>query len=238
MSATQSQMQTRVLRRLDATGSSRWDTTAGSTGEIDRTVGFVHWREWKRILNANRHFRLNNVVAATTLTTTGSGTLSFSSFDTGTGDSKKFAYRIITFMREGHNYSQGSIEEYPEGGESAAQSRIWMQQGQTFLFLPVEASITLAVANNDNLWVNWVPQRADVLATAGVAIDFPEGYEEIIEYEAAALLAAKGGAETDETSYFKVMAEEMRADMLQDVSRMAAKPLYMRYSDMALEWGG
>ncbi|MEO5589947.1 MAG: hypothetical protein ABIS03_10210, partial [Gemmatimonadaceae bacterium] len=60
MSVTKAQLRTSTSNIADANGSTRWSTTA-TTGEVDIIMGYVHAREWKRILNAAPYYRTNKV---------------------------------------------------------------------------------------------------------------------------------------------------------------------------------
>lgn len=233
MSLTRAQLRTRCQRVMDAVASTRWDTTAGATGEIDQVLGLVHMQEWKRILNVNRHYRVNKVQP----TSDSDGRIAISSLTTGSADSVKNFYRVLLFARANYPYKTGTVEEWALGETNGVSPRVWYLEGTNIMFLPKEVSTALTGAS-DGIWVNYYPCLVDRLSSDSVTVDFPDGYEGIIAYEAAAILLAKGGAEFDTTQRLKVLAEEMREAMLQDLARTSAKAMRMSFEDTSAQWGG
>lgn len=240
MSMTRTQLRTRTMRRADATTvdagtsySPRWNTTAGATGEVDQIMGFVQQREWKRILNANRFYRINKVQPAV-----GSdGRIAITALSTGTGDTKKNFYRIMLFVRNNYIYSEVPLERWATGEASGDASRVWWREGTDIMFLPKETSVTLN-GTGDGIWVNWTPTRVEDLSADSITVEFPDGYEEILALEGAALLLSKGSVETAEARELRALAEEFRQDMLQDIARTSTNPLRMQYEDSSFAWGG
>lgn len=231
---TRAQFRTRVQRRMDAANTTRWDTTSGTAGEIDQVLSFVFIREWKRILNADRRFRVRRAQP----TTDASGRVTFTALSASlSSDTEKNAYRIIQVVKDGFVYKEVDLETGVLDEINDQNMRVWFREGDRVAFLPVEVS-TAWTGTGDGIWVNYYPTPPDLLSSDGVTVDFPNGYEEILCLEAAAHLLAKGGAEVETTTSFKQLAETLRQDMLQDLARTSTRPQRMRYEDSAASWGG
>jgi len=237
VSLTRAQLRTQTQRHMDSVSSKRWDTTAGTTGEIDNELGYVHFKEWTRILNANRHYRLNKVQP----TTDANGYIALTGLTTGTGDAVRNFYRVILVVINNYIYKTGTQEEWALGQAQGVAPRVWFLTdsgtASAILPLPVMASYTFTGVG-DFIWVNWYPTRLDKLSGDGVTVDFPDGYEDIIALEAAGNLLLKGGAEPEGASALKKLASDKRDEMLQDLSREAAKATRAQYEDTAAMWGG
>ena len=234
MSYTRAQFRLRVQRRMDAVSATRWNETSGVTGEIDQVMGHVFRKEWKRILNANRQFRVRRAQP----TTDTSGRVTFTVLGASlSSDTEKNAYRIIQVMKDGCVYKETPPEQGWMDEINDTNVRTWFREGDKIAFLPVEVS-TAWTGTSDGIWVSWIPTGIEALSTDAVTVDFPDGYEEIVALESAALLLTKGGAETGVAREFKVMAEELRQDMLQDVARTSTRPQRMRYEDDPAVWAG
>jgi hypothetical protein len=233
MAFTRAQYRTRTQRRMDASSATRWDTTVGSAGEIDQVLGLVFDREWKNILNANRFYR----VLKTTPTSNSSGEYTLTDLNgSGTNDNAVRFYRILAVKIDGVMYREGNPQHYfgiAEEGGNTLPHRVWYRQGDLMVALPTQAS-----KQADGVCVNHLPCRIDNLSGEGVNVTFPDGYEDIICLEAAALLLSKGGAETDTSAEFKQLAASMRRDMLDDVCRISTHPIVMQYDDNAIDWAG
>jgi hypothetical protein len=88
------------------------------------------------------------------------------------------------------------------------------------------------------LWVNHTPTPMDRLSSDSAFAEFPRDYELLIPYEAAAWLLVKAGSESDSASALQQMAEQIRQDMLGDLTRSSVQPTQIRYPDSARSWGG
>lgn len=234
---TRTIMRTNIQRIMDSVGSSRWNTTAGASGEMDRAAGTIFLKEWKRILNVNRHYRMNKIQPTTDV----NGHILVSALSTGVTDTKRNFYRILQLSINNYPYKEGTQEEWALGQAQGVAPRVYFRSDTgsvpSFMALPVMATYTFS-GTGDFIWVNWFPPAIHDLSGDSITIDFPDGYEDIIAYEAAARLLAKGGAEVEATTSFKALAEEMRADMLQDIARDSAKAQRVQYEDNAAAWGG
>lgn len=225
--ATRAQLRTRALNRADANGAGRWDATAG--GEVDQLGGIVFDREWRRILNANPYYKFNTVTVNSDGTT---GRYPISSLTTGAADAVKRFYRIIAVRIDDVMYEEVPFKEWSLAETLAMAPRVWWYEGDNIMALPK------ALAKPGVFSVNYIPCRIDNLSADNVAVDFPDGYEDVLVLEWAKHILVKGGAETPEALAMGALAEELRVDMLQDIARRSTNPLRMRYADSSWDWGG
>lgn len=232
MALTRAQMRTRVLRNADAVSAIRWDTTAGSLGEVDQKIGVVFDREWKRILNHNRFYKF----AQRTPTANTNGRYLISDLTTGSGDTQQRLYRVLLVVIDGRPYKSTNFLMYPIAEASNVALYVYWREGDFIMALPKQVSKVLS--GFDGIWVNYIPTRFDNLSGDGVNVDFPDGHEDVLCWESAAFLLSKGGQETAEARECKALAEELRRDMLDDISRFTTDPIYMEYDDLAVDWAG
>lgn len=227
MSITKSALRTRVTQLADAVNAPRWDVTPN--GEVDQHIGVVMDREWKRILNANAYYR----VARLTPTSDTTGYYAVSDLTTGAGDSQQRLYRVIAFSVNNIIYEEGRLDQYmlPSSGQVQPQY-LWYFEGTKIMALPVTLSQVATVI------VNWIPPRQENLAGESSTIDFPDGYENVIAWSAAAMLLNKGAVEAGAAQVLEFQAEALRQDMLQDIMRRSTNPIRMRYADDRSEWAG
>lgn len=238
MSVTRSQLRTKVSQWMDATGSGRWDfTTIGTPGEVDALMGLIHQREWARILSANRHYRMNKL----TPTADSEGFIPVSALTTGIGDKTRSFFRIVAWVFNNYFYKTGTQEEWALGQNQGTAPRVYFLSDNgtepAYMQLPV-AKGAIFDGTGSFIWVNWRPTRVDKLAAETSIVDFPDGYEEIMALEAAAVLLAKGGAEVQATNDLKRLAEEFRSEMLQDISRLTARAMRAQFEDTSAMWAG
>lgn len=220
------QMRTQTMQFMDAvnsdgTFSGRWDTT--TYGEVDRKFAVAYDREWKRILSANRHYRM----LKKTPTSDANGKYLIEDLHTA---NERF-YKVISVIIDNIPYKETSFEDVPLGVLYNTPSYQWYREGNYIVALPVQAS------KQAEVWVNTLPPSIFMLSDANT-VEFPAGYEDIVCLEAAASLLFKGGAETQAAIELKGLAEEMRRDMLQDIARFSVKPTETMYSDSAIDWAG
>jgi hypothetical protein len=224
--ANRAQLRTDALNIADAFGSPRWDATAG--GEVDRRLGMVHAREWKKILNANSHYQLSMV----TPTTDANGVIPFSSLTTGAGDALQQFYRVLRVMVGSADYGLVTGAQYLALPATGLPAFVWYQSGSTIV-IPNALAMTVT-----GIWVNWYPQRFDLLATDASIVVLPPDYDDVFAYAGAAMLLSKGGAETGAAAELTAMADGMRQELLADIARVATAPATVGYSDSSWDWGG
>lgn len=217
-----------VLQQMDATGSARWDT-AGATSEVVTILSQVFDKEWKRLLNAQPFYRTQRQLLTSDAST---GRIAISALSPGTGNTQKRFYRVLGVARNQMPYEEGQMRDWLLAEDLGLQVRIWYREGDNLMFLPKETSAAF------DIWSNYLPQRPDGLSAGGDTVDFPNGYEKLLRFEAAAWLLTKGGAEADTALRLQAYAEQIRQDMLQDLARTSTKPQRMAYSDMPWDWGG
>lgn len=231
MAVTRAQLRTRIVEKADATNSNRWDTTGG--GEVDQMAALVADREWRRILNANQFYQM----ARRQPTSDSDGYYLASDLASGSGDTLQRLYRVLKVMIDQIVYEEGQFDMYVGGMINTLTPGpyyLWYWEDATKIAaLPVQASHQAT-----GIWVNWIPQKIDQLSADSIAIGFPDGYEDIVAWETAAMMLMKGGTEAPAAAALKILAEEMRQDMLQDLARLSTKSKRMQYNDTFQDWGG
>lgn len=222
-------LRTSVLGYMDANGSRRWDSAAG--GEVDLRISGVFDRLWRRILNANRFYR----VAKRTPTSDATGRYLISDLSLGSGDAAQRFYRALRVIIDGRPYglSNLGIEALSAEQQPSLERRVWYQEGTNLTALPLQPNLTA-----DAIWVNWIPQRPSALSGDAVAVDFPDGYEEVLIVYGAARLLMKGGAETQASRELQQEIQEDFEDLMADVARVSTDPLTMAPIDSAVDWAG
>lgn len=230
MSFTRAQYRTRTQQFADASGSGRWDDTAGATGEIDRLLGDEFDRSWRRILNANPYYR----VSKRTPTSDSDGKYAISDLSSGSADSAERFYRVLRVAINNITYPfvQRSEQELLGASLGLYRGYYWFQEGQYLTAMPISASTEAT-----GIWVNWIPPRIDNLSGESIVPDYPDGYEHIICRRAAARMLEKGGAEAGAATYLDGRANEMEAEMLQDVARISIDARQVAYDDTSADWG-
>jgi hypothetical protein len=224
--STRAQARTDVLLIADAYGSPRWDATPG--GEVDRRLGMVHAREWKKILNAVANYQLSLL----TPTTDGNGVIPFTLLTTGAGDATQNFYRVRKLLVGNCTYSYVEGIEYLAPPGTALPAFIWYQQGASMV---IPNALLTPVTG---LWVNWYPCRFDLLSGDASIVILPPDYDDVFAYAGAAALASKGAADTGAAAELSAIADGMRQDLLSDIARISTDPATISYSDSARDWGG
>lgn len=227
MSITKADLRTRVLQMADAVGDSRWDATAG--GEVDQHIGVVMDREWKRILNANPFYRIGRRTPSSDT----SGYYTLTDLDSGTGDTAQRHYRVLAFAVGNIVYEESRLDLWLLPNTSNPQPQyIWYFEGTKLMALPITVSAAADVI------VNWIPPRQEQLSGDTIVVDFPDGYENVVAWDAASMLLNKGASEAQRAQVLSYQAEALRQDMLQDIMRRSTAPIKMRYNDAASDWAG
>ena len=198
-------------------------------------MGVVHSREWRRILNAQPDYR----IAQRTPTSDSQGRITIASLsDLSVADSQQRFYRIRSLTMNNRPYREiAATDGYLAAASLQSTSSVpifgfWFRQGD-YIMVPDSPSTT-----STGIWVNHLPTRADNLTAENKTVEFIDDYEDILAYEIAAILLSKGAAETDAAAQLKAIADGMRTDMLQDLTRTSTKPLTMQFPDSAAEWAG
>lgn len=213
-----------IRNHADAEGDKRWSST-----NILAALDMAYRREWRRILNANRFYR----VAERTPTLT-AGRFALDALDGGTGDTAESHYRILSVSRGVTPYREIQATDFVAGEDAAFDAAFrsaYFRVGDYIRVVPSSGE-TLTVT------VNHIPPLPSVLSSGSVSVVFPSGYESVPCMEAAAIILSKGGAETEASGYLKALAEEVRRDMLSDIARTSTNPIQMGYSDTAGDWAG
>lgn len=191
-------------------------------------------REWRRLLNSNPYYR----VAQRTPSIDSSGRILIADLTQGTANAIETFYRVLMVAVNNTPYKEILPKEgllagiQVTTGGAMPGNNIWFRQGN-YIMVPDAANSTAT-----GVWVNHIPCAANALATDGDTVVFPDGYEDLLGYELAAVLLSKGAAEADSAATMKAFAEDMRRDMLQDIARFSIAPQVFQFSDTAAEWAG
>lgn len=223
--------QTREI--MNATSSTQWsDTTLRSW------CSMAMWQLWANILNANRYWKMQQVSVAQD----SSGRIALSSLNTGSGDSKKYLYRILTVanpqVASGASsaavqffYRQSRYEDFPNPQPNTSLPYIWYQIGAEIQIMPIAAGQTMTITTN------YRPPNCNQLAGTSSTVDFPDGYEALIPWRACQLALLKGGSETRAALDLQRKADEMENQMLMDLGRLGKWPTVAESFDLPADWG-
>jgi hypothetical protein len=222
MSMTRGALLTLVEEMADAVNAPRWGATLKR-----QLLGEVHWREWKDLLNINRHLRMG----ARTVTTDADGRFLKTALNSGAGDATETHYRILSVNAGNFFYQPATYEQYPQSPTEVSLPQVWYERGEQIQLIPATTGSEVTVM------VNHLPQRADLLASDTSPVVFPDGYDLLLAYETAASMYMKGGAETNVAVELRQMAMVLRERMHQDVGRITVRPMRMAAMDDRWDWG-
>lgn len=232
MSMTRAQLTALVREIMNATGSNQW---ADST--LQTWLGVAQWKEWANILSTNNQYYMQTVASSGT-TQDSNGQFDVSSLSTGSGDTAKYWFRILSVAQPSSPvgqiqfyYQEVRYEEFPNPQPNTSLPYVWYRFGSKIQILPVASGQQMSVT------VNYRPPRVDQLSGDSVTVDFPDGYENLLAWEAAAMALRKGGQETDTALELEQMASVLRDQMLQDLGRQGRNPIVARAFDLASDWG-
>lgn len=226
MTLTVQQYVSNTRTMMDAASSARW-----TDDFIVQVLGYTHSAEWGSLLNANPYTRFNQLSPVTDA----NGQFTLDSLNSGSGDTKKYWYRLLALTDGTAVYRETQFVTVPlatTANYGQPYQRMYYLAGDNYQVLPVTSGLTLTAT------VNWTPPRPDQLASTLSAVDFPDGHESILWNLAGADLLTKGGAEVEAANALRAIAANQRKDMYQDLSRRSARPLFMGYGDTGADWGG
>lgn len=237
MSMTLTQFYSAVQNYLDATGvdanaaatvsTPRWDSTT-----IMAVGANVFQEEWANILDTNQTYRFNSV----TTTTDANGQVAVSALTTGSADTKKYFYRVLSGPSDGTVlYRQTDFRNVPIAtltNYQAPWDYLYYLAGQNWQMLPIASGLSLT------WFVSWTPTNLDALASGASVIDFPAGCEYILVWMTAGKLLLKGGAESAAAQALFALADDSRKNMLGGIGRLTTRPDFMMFADTAGNWGG
>lgn len=227
MSVTRDALIAATRQFMDAAGSTRW-TDALILSVLDNTYN----DEWSNLLNATPYYTFNSV----SVTTDASGVVDTTDLDTGSGDTQKNYYRILSMNDGAQLYGETQFRHVPLATTTSAvylRPRLYYRAGlDAIQVLPVQSGLALTVT------VNYKPTLLSDLATGASTINFPLTSHLLLCYEAAATLLLKGGAEPEAASVLRGLASESRRLLLDDIRRQTVTPTLLDYPDNAHEWAG
>lgn len=219
-----SALRERVLNAADAYGSPRWNYDIG--GEVDLWIGATMDEEWRRILDASAYYRVRRV----TITSDAAGYYNISDLSTATQRLNK----VIAFTVDNIVYEETTVKKYVLAPtyNSAVPQYLWWFEGEQIFAMPIQASKAAIVL------INHIPPRYENIAAEADTVTWPDGYEQVLVWSAAAKLLDKGGVESGPAVALKMNAAQARDDMLTDLKRRSLAPGKMLYADSSMEWAG
>lgn len=233
---TRGELTTMARELADAVDSPRW-----SDATIQSFLGLAQWTELGKLLNANKQYYINGGDGLLTVTQDSNGQFNWSDFTTGSGDSVKNVYRVLTLGQPTGGsggasgplyYKEVDYIRYPNPQPSTSLPYVWYRLGSKVQILPaVSGQILTAV-------VNYRPCRVEDLAADASDVPFPDGYETMLAYLAGAMMLDKGGAESGAANVLLSNAESIRMDMMLDLGRMSTQPIIAMAMDDPQSWGG
>ncbi len=215
---------------MNAVSSTQW-----SDASLTTWCGQASWQLWANLLNANRYINMQQVI----VTEDSNGQFDVSSLTTGSTDTTKYFYRILTVAQPSGQtaqvqffYRQSRYEDYPNPQPNTSLPYVWYRFGSKIQILPVAAGQQLTITTN------YRPPSVSQLASGSSVVDFPEGYEMLIPWRASQFALIKGGSETAAAADIRNWAENMEHQMLQDLGREGRWPIVAEAFDLAVDWGG
>jgi hypothetical protein len=236
MSYTRAQWRQQVAKQGDFEASTSWDFTAGA--EVDQRIGTALDRLWRRILDANRFYRLSLKTPASDA----EGRYLTSDLSVSAGDAQERLYRVLNVSIDNYPYDDKcddaeelflmwQVASTNSGGVTTGR-RVWWRGGNFLYTLPIQQ---LKIATL--ITVNHIPTAFDKLSNDNAIVDFPEGFEDVGYNEAAADLLMKGAKETDSSAELRTNGRERMDEMLAYIARFSTKASQVRYSDDPAGWG-
>lgn len=232
MAWTRTTYLTRLREVMDAEGSKRW-----SDASLRAYLGLAHQRLWKSILDANKQYRF----AERTVTPDAGGQVALASLNGSSGDTLQRFYRLVSdengygAVRRGQiAYQEADLSRFPtyrdDTSLTGSYSGVYWIEGDALQVLPRTGGDVV-------VRVSHTPARIDELSDDAIDVEFPDGYEFAVCYEAASLALAKGGAETEAGAALKVIGQDIMRDLIATIARRSTAPLRIRASDNASDWG-
>ena len=209
---------------MNAVGSGQW-----SDATLRTWCGQAQWKLQADLLGINNTYYFQSI---TSLTQDANGQIAISGLDTGSGDSKKYFFRVLSVAQPStpagqwsFYYRQSRYQDFPNPQPNTALPYVWYLIGQNIQVLPIQSGQAMTIA------VNYRPPRCDQLSTTSIAVDFPAGYEELIAWWAASTALVKGGSETQAAADIRRTATEMRDNFLQELGRQGTWPIVAQAFD-------
>ena len=223
---TRGQLVADTREYMDAVGSSRW-----SDAIIKTVLNSVFDAEWSNILNAAPYYTFQQI----TTTTDANGQIPFADLNTGSGDSQKNFYRVLSVSDGNVLYTQTRFQDVPLATTTnylPSYPRLYYIAGEAIQALPVSTGTSLIVA------VNYKPTSINDMSSDNASVDFPENAHLILVWEAASQLLLKGGTEATAAANLRQLASSDRQTLLDDIRRRTIMPTMMAYPDQKYDWAG
>lgn len=229
MSVTRAALTTLTRQCMNAVGSNQW-----SDAELQTWLGLASWQEWANLLNMNNQYYMQ----AITVTQDSNGQFNVSDLTTGSGDTAKYFYRVLTIAQPSTPigqiqffYKEVRYKLFPNPQPNTSLPYVWYRYGSKLQILPVSSGQQMTVT------VNYRPPRVDQLSADNITVDFPDGYESLLAWRATELALNKGGSENPAAMIARQMAADIREPMLDDLGRQSTNPIVADAFDSPDDWG-
>lgn len=224
---TRGQLVALTRQYMDAVGATdRW-----SDDFIKTVLNGVYDEEWSNILNATPYYTFQQLQRSTDT----NGQITIASLSTGTGDTQRDFYRILSVSDGNVLYDETAFQYVPLATTTnylPTYPRLYYLAGDNVQILPVGASVSLYIA------VNYKPTALLDLSSDTTVITFPNNNETLLAISAAYKLLHKGGAELQAANAYKRLSDDERQTMLDDLRRRTINPTRMGYPDQKYDWAG
>lgn len=206
----------------EATGSARW-----SADFKKRRLDWVFAREWRKILAANPTYRL----ALRQVVPDAGGLVPLASLDLDAGDDSERFAKVLHVANGTVVYEPRDFRDHPLLGSLGSGEPAYWFQGDALAVPESDSGQTLSV------WVNHTPQKPSALAGDDSLVVFPRDYSGVLVHGLAAELLAKGNTESDLALEQKALADEIRREMFDEITRRSTTPMFVSPVDLASDWG-
>lgn len=226
MTWTRAQWVTELREVADATNDPRWGTTTTLW-----VLSSVYDKEWRALLDQKSTLRMQTL----SLTRDVQGRVPWADLSTGTGDTVKRVHRILAVYDGTTWYEYEDYRLSPLAGDTTngggVPAPIYRREGDYLQVAPVQDGALTVV-------VNHIPPIPSLLSADAIALEWPEGFEQVILFEAASRMLRKGGAETDASNELAALAAQFRTDLVSALGRESTDPKRMLLGDDPASWGG
>lgn len=206
---------------MDGEDAPRWSATL-----LLQLLDQAFDAEWELLLASAPYYRFQSV----SVTTDSNGVFPLSDLDTGSGDSAKRFFRVLSVNDGNATYREVRFEDVPLANYTnylPVYPKIYYLAGTDYQTFP-------KAATSLNVVTNWRPPQPSDLSNGSVELDFPDPM--VLAYSLAYRALYKGATESSEAGILKALCEDTRAQMLDAIRRRTTTPTTMIYSDRASDW--
>lgn len=226
MTWTRAQWITELLEVADAKDDPRWPSATTLW-----VLSSVYDKEWRALLDQKTTLRMQTL----SLTRDAAGRVPWSDLTTGSGVTEKRVHRVMAVYDASNWYEHEDWRLSPTASDltnGAGSARcVYRREGDYLQMAPVASDpITVVVSH--------LPCMISMLPSDATAVEWPEGFENVVLFEAASRMLRKGGADTDPSNELAALAAQFRNDMVSALGRESIEPKRMLLGDDPASWGG